>query len=265
MWYTLALKLKFPLLKAGEAVRIRSATVDETSSHKKVLVLSHYSNILVFPQNSKLGKELRSKITDDKEGNKAALKQKVQYNAVTLTEVDKKHQNLPNTPLSDLFHQVDNDPELARETTFRTTFSVVKVEPVDVKEWTKLYDKKTKKASSLKGSSAAKAGGNIIYQVQFLVKDASTQLNNNTYRILLYTHDGLGANFFGGNAADNLYKNDGARKKLEEYEELLTRFNSWVDAVVEKRNGYYFIKDTKIIYWGDKDRRHMKFELALFT
>ena len=72
-WYTLALKLKFPLLKAGEVVRIRSATVDETSTHKKVLVLSHYSNILVFPHNSKIGKELRSKISDDK-ADKANLK-----------------------------------------------------------------------------------------------------------------------------------------------------------------------------------------------
>jgi len=114
-----------------------------------------------------------------------------------------------------LFHQADNDPELAKETTFRTTFTVVKVESSDVKEWSKAYDKKTKKATSLKGSSASKAGGNLIYQVQFLVKDASTQLNNNTYRVLLFTHDGLGANFF-GQAADNFYKNDGARKKLEE-------------------------------------------------
>ena len=39
-----------------------------------------------------------------------------------------------------------------------------------------------------------------------------------------------------------------ARKKLEEYSELLTKFNSWVDAVVERKNGFYFIKDTKIIY-----------------
>jgi hypothetical protein len=62
-----------------------------------------------------------------------------------------------------LFHQADNDPELARETTFRTTFSVVKIEPADVKEWTKAYDKKTKKATSLKGSSAGKAGRNLIY------------------------------------------------------------------------------------------------------
>jgi len=83
--------------------------------------------------------------------------------------------------------------------------------------------------------------------VQFLVKDASTSNNNNTYRILLYTHDGLGANFFNV-PADNLHKSNDARKKLEEYSELLTKFNSYVEAVVERRNGFYFIKDTKIIF-----------------
>lgn len=81
-----------------------------------------------------------------------------------------------------------------------------------------------------------------------MVKDASTQLNNNTYRILLYTHEGLGAGFFGGVKADNLHKNNESRKKLEEYADLLTKFNSYVDAVVERRNGFYFIKDTKIVY-----------------
>jgi len=81
-----------------------------------------------------------------------------------------------------------------------------------------------------------------------LVKDASTALNNNTYRILLYTHDGLGANFFNGAKASNLHSGDAQRKKLEEYAEQLTRFNSWVDAVVEKKNGFYFIKDTKLIF-----------------
>ena len=30
--------------------------------------------------------------------------------------------------------------------------------------------------------------------------------------------------------------------------DLLTRFNSWVDCVVERRNGYYFIKDTKMVF-----------------
>jgi len=73
-------------------------------------------------------------------------------------------------------------------------------------------------------------------------------LNNNTYRMLLYTHDGLGENFFNGMKPSNLYTNDANRKKLEEASDRLTSFNSWVDAVVERRNGFYFIKDTKMIY-----------------
>jgi len=246
VFYTLALKLKFPHLRAGEVVRIRSATYDETSVQKKVLLLSHYSNIVTFVSTSKIAKELKAKITEDRAVEKAALKQDVSLSAVVLTEVDKKHAGLPTHSLQDLFHNVDSDKELSSRDTFRTQFYVSKIEPADVKEWVKSYDRKSKKTSSLKGSAAK--GGDNIFQVQFLVKDASTQLNNNTYRILLYTHDGLGANFFGNVKADNLYKNNDARKKLEEYAELLTRFNSYVDAVVERRNGFYFIKDTRIVF-----------------
>jgi len=213
------LKLKFPHLRQGEVVRIRSATYDETSSQKKVLNLSHYSNIMTFVSGSKLAKEVKGKVQDEKSTEKAALKQAVSMNAVILTEVDKKHQNLPTTTLYDLFHYADNDPEVANKNTFRTCFYVTKIEPSDPKEFVKQYDKKTKKTTSLKGSAATKAAGNLIYQVQFLAKDVSTQFNNNTYRILLYTHDGLGANFFNGIAADNLHKNNDARKKIEEYAE----------------------------------------------
>lgn len=246
MFYTLALKLKFPHLRAGEVVRIRSATYDETTTQKKMLLLSHYSNIVTFISASKLAKEVKAKVSDDRATEKAALKQDVPLSATVLTEIDKKHAGLPLHSLQDLFHNVDSDKELAGRDTFRTQFYVTKIEPADVKEWVKAYDRKTKKTSSLKGSAAK--GGDNIFQVQFLVKDASTQLNNNTYRILLYTHDGLGANFFNGVKADNLYKNNDARKKLEDYAELLTKFNSYVEAVVERRNGFYFIKDTKIIF-----------------
>jgi len=83
--------------------------------------------------------------------------------------------------------------------------------------------------------------------VQFLVKDVSTQFNNNVYRVLLYTHEGLGANFFPQKAA-NLWSDSKASGKVKESVELLTKFNSWVDCVVERRNGYYFIKDTKMVF-----------------
>ena len=90
----LALKLKFPHLKQGEVVRIRSATYDETSTHKKVLLLSHYSNIMTFVSSSKLAKELKAKVHEEK-ADKAEIKKDVMMNATILTEVDKKHQGLP--------------------------------------------------------------------------------------------------------------------------------------------------------------------------
>jgi NMD protein affecting ribosome stability and mRNA decay len=110
-WHSLALKLKFPHLRAGDVVRVRSATVDETSS-KKVLLLSHYSNIMTFIGSSKLAKELKAKVHDEKTPDKAAIKKGVSMSAVVLTEVDKKHAGLVNTPLSELFHHADSDPEL---------------------------------------------------------------------------------------------------------------------------------------------------------
>lgn len=82
--------------------------------------------------------------------------------------------------------------------------------------------------------------------MQFLCKDVSTQFNSNTYRVLLYSHEGLGANFFGGKPAS--LHSAAASKKMDAHLNTLTKFNSWVDCVVERRNGYYFIKDTKMCF-----------------
>lgn len=238
VFYTLALKIKFPHIRTGSVVRIRSCTHDDTSLNKKVLVLQHYSNIMTFISSSKLASTVSSKVNDDKTSEKAALKSKVAMTPVVLTEVDKKHAGLQTTPLHDLFHSPDTSTS-----TFRTCFYVTKVEPGSVNDMVKSYSKASKKASSAKGAK----GGDMIYQVQFLVKDVSTQFNNNVYRVLLYTHEGLGANFFPQKAA-NLWSDSKASGKVKESVELLTKFNSWVDCVVERRNGYYFIKDTKMVF-----------------
>jgi len=106
---------------------------------------------MTFVSASKLAKEVKSKVQDEKAVEKASLKSAVSMNAVILTEVDKKHQHLPTTTLDDLFHYSENDPELSNKNTFRTTFYVTKIEPADPKEFVKQYDKKTKKTTSLKG------------------------------------------------------------------------------------------------------------------
>ena len=233
-WYTLALKLKFPNLRAGQVVRIRSATYDETSSAKNVLALSHYSNILTFVSSSKLASDLAKKVSDDWKSDAAELNKDVPSHAVVLSEVEKKHAAIPVTSLHDLFH---NESSLSGNT-FRTTFSVVKVEG-DVHDLTKVYDKKTKKSSSAKGKT-----GELIWQVSLLCKDASTAGNANKYRILVHSHEGLGANFFG--KASNLWSDAAALKKTEKQVATLTKFNTFVDAVLERKNGQFLIKDTKL-------------------
>lgn len=202
-----------------------------------MLIQQHYSNMMTFISSSKYAAKVASKVSDDRSDEKAAVKAGTGLTPVVLTEVDKKHSNLPMTRLSDLFHEPDNSA-----TTFRTCFNVMKVEPGNVADCVKVYDKKSKKTSTAKGAK----GGDLIYQVQFLCKDPSVQGNNNVYRVLLYTHEGLGASFFPQKAA-NLWSDAKAAGKVSASIDLLTRFNSWVDCVVERRHGYYFIKDTKMV------------------
>ena len=144
---------------------------------------------MTFTSTSKLGNTL-SKIADDRTSEKAALKSGNSNLRVCLTEVDKKHAGLKTTSLHDLFHTSCSG------STFRTCFYVSKVEPSNLAD------------------ACVTTKGKLCHKMQFLAKDVSTQHNNNVYRILLYTQDGLGANFLG--KAANLSKDAGALKKVKE-------------------------------------------------
>lgn len=233
-WYTLALKLKFPDVRAGQVVRIRSATHDESTSSKNVLALSHYSNIMTFVNSSKQANELAKKVSDDWKRDQAELNKAVPSHAIVLSEVEKKHANLAQSSLQDMFHHADKCAN-----TVRATFSVVKVEGA-VADLVRVYDKKSKKSSSAKGAK----GGDLFWQASLLVKDASTAENSNKYRVLVQSHEGLGANFFG--KAANLHSDKAALAKVEKQVANLTKFNTFVDAVCERRNNMWLIKDTKL-------------------
>ena len=234
VWYTLALKLKFPHLRVGQAVRVRSCSWDETSTAKQVLALSHYSNIMTFVASSRLAASL-GKVSDDWASEKAALGSAgTSSTAITMSTVDKRWANLPRTSLEELFGS-----KAADGSSFRTSFCVTRVEPGDSKEATKAWDKKAKKASSAKG-----AKGDLIWQVALNVKDAASLSNSSQYRILNYSHEGLGSDFFG--KAANMHTDAAARGKFEKACANLTKFNVWVDAVVEQRGGWFYIKDTKL-------------------
>jgi hypothetical protein len=83
---------------------------------------------------------------------------------------------------------------------------------------------------------------------QLLVKDASTFDSKNFNKVLLYTQENdKGVNFFNGLAPKNLYKDNDAKKKVEGLVNQITRFNVWLDAVIERKNGFWIINDCKII------------------
>lgn len=157
---------------------------------------------------------------------------------------------MSTTPIYDLFHSIDADPSIAAKTVFRVKFYVTKIEPADIKEWVKGYDKKTKKYHSLKTAAPI---GSPSYCVQLNCKDISTQSNSKVYKLFLFSEGSTNCKedpaqvFFKGVAPDNLHKNVEARKKLEEIGATLKKFNTWIDAIVERRNGFYFIRDTKLL------------------
>lgn len=230
----LSLKLKNPHISVGAAIRIRCATWDETCATKNVLVLQHYSNIMTFINGTKLGNSL-SKISDEWADNKKALTSDKQLStAVYVSEVDRKWANKPYTSLSNMFSTATNGE------TFRTRFCVVRVDPGDARDATKVWDKKTGKLAS----AAKSTSGDLAWNVQLTCKDGESFSSAQVYKLLNYSHEGLGANFFG--KAANLHSDNSARAKFEKHAATLQRFNVWVDAVVECRNGWFVIKDTRL-------------------
>lgn len=155
IFYTLAIKLKFPHIRAGQVVRIRSAQHEATSASKNVLSLSHYSNILTYISSSRLHSTL-GRTSDDWAHEKAALNSASPAVAVTISTVAAKHANLPHTSLYDLFHNADN----LHGNTFRVFFNVTRVDPGEAHECTRAYNKKTKTSTSLRGGSK---GGDLIW------------------------------------------------------------------------------------------------------
>mmetsp|Transcript_4467 Transcript_4467/g.7632 ORF Transcript_4467/g.7632 Transcript_4467/m.7632 type:complete len:93 (+) Transcript_4467:1220-1498(+) len=89
-----------------------------------------------------------------------------------------------------------------------------------------------------------------MYRMQLLVKDHSSQLNKNFYRILLYSYDkAYGQDFFKGPVTPcNLYakENEEQLNSLKLQLANLIRFNVWCDAILERQNNYFLIRDTKI-------------------
>jgi len=226
-WFTLATKLKFPHLKAGDCVRIRSVCKDETSTNKKVLTQSHYSNIMTFINGSKLAKNYAGAKHSAKE--EASLKGCNHANVVTAPAARMSGHHF--STLAELYEGNNKDGS-----THRVCVQVLAVQPGDVREMTK--SNAGGKLSSAKGSKDK----GLVWHVQMLCKDAASANGDKQYKLLNYSDNGMGSNFFG--AAKDLHTNAAARKDVETKVAQITQFNTWVDCIVEKCGSNFIIRDT---------------------
>jgi len=86
----------------------------------------------------------------------------------------------------------------------------------------------------------------LIWQIQFLVKDQASQINKNFYRVLLYSGvNGNCKDFFGPDCKPtNLHKNERQLKAVSDRLKGLLRFNVWCDAVLMRQGNYFVMRDT---------------------
>jgi len=172
---------------------------------------------------------------------------------ITYTEVadyPSDYKTMRYFKLHDLFTDFESLPEdIKQRNAFKVKFYVLRIEPEkNWREACKMMCPETKKTMSCKELQENSEEMKPIYMLQFICKDSSSQLNKNFYRIMLYSsEENRGEYFFGRDLpACDLYRNEKAYEKLSHHLNALLRFNVQVEAILERVNDYFVIKDTTI-------------------
>ena len=82
--------------------------------------------------------------------------------------------------------------------------------------------------------------------MQMLVKDTASQLNKNFYRVLLYSFDSGYCDDFFQLEPKNLYHHERELAEVKRYLKMMTRFNVWINAELERKNQFFVMKNTRI-------------------
>lgn len=214
------------------------------------------TNFLKFSKDTLVFRELTIGVKEDEEEEdeeELLLNPKLVTRVTTEPELGDYKKEPKFYKLQDLFTDFDSLTDEEKTTNyFRVRLQVLKVDPVDLRECCVAMCHEsgdTQSCKDLPANGKAACNGRpaqLIWQIQFLVKDQASQINKNFYRVLLYT--GIGEqskNFFGPEHLPcNLYKNEDELKYVTEKLNGLLRFNVWCDAVLVRQGNYFLMKDT---------------------
>jgi hypothetical protein len=96
--------------------------------------------------------------------------------------------------------------------------------------------------------SVAQDSEKFNWQFQFLVKDATTQVNKNLYKVIVYSGiKDYCLDFFGKDVKPcDLSKDEATFERVKKHFENLLGFNVWCDALLTKIGEYFVMKDTQL-------------------
>mmetsp|Transcript_10106 Transcript_10106/g.11511 ORF Transcript_10106/g.11511 Transcript_10106/m.11511 type:complete len:187 (+) Transcript_10106:837-1397(+) len=182
---------------------------------------------MTFVPFSKLRKFMMNEISMKAEKvDRELCKKPILTDPVLATSTFGEYEDYPMSSLGEVYEDSTN-----KETVFKTRFYVIKATPENIDDYVENY--------APKGTSR----GRPVYKVQLLVKDPSTALNDNLYKVYLYSHNGLGKEFFPG-VDPSSAQTSGGHAKLKKHLATLLKFNVHVEAVLERVGGAFFIRDT---------------------
>lgn len=226
-------KEEFAYLRAKDFVLLRN--VRYTDLVNRYVELEENGNALVLPECLQLLTEYRELIDCFADGAtmKTAIEEK---KLITPTDTSiVKNEKLPFTSLKKV---TGADGKFGVK--YRVKVYVIEMGPEDVKEWVKGYCEKCKKFFGLTAEDevavcrTCKEAAKMAYQVQLFVKDKELRDNPEVYRLLLWTHNGKGKDFFDEEKPMNCYRSEWLCNKLEEMYSRLTRYNVYLDCIVER-------------------------------
>ena len=199
VWFNMNIKEKDDWnLHKDDTIRIRSVSVDTHHGKDLYLFLNQKSNIMKFLKHAKISNQLLDEVTQDEKVLKMMLweeEKTILDRKKIISKVSDMYKDLAVTNLIDVFHGTKNN-----ETLIRAHFYILNVQPYDVREfvqgfwsnWIKTFSLKNLETDSWKDEETKSNQINwpdwgvkseLIYMIQFLIKDESTEKMTEYYRI----------------------------------------------------------------------------------
>eukprot|EP00826_Nyctotherus_ovalis_P043026 TRINITY_DN449_c0_g1_i3.p1 TRINITY_DN449_c0_g1~~TRINITY_DN449_c0_g1_i3.p1 ORF type:complete len:358 (+),score=115.93 TRINITY_DN449_c0_g1_i3:230-1303(+) len=239
----------FPRLAQSCLLLVKAAKYK--SERENVLELKEYGNVLVIPTNCLVVSKFFESLNYYAEWSRVEDKILLENTAKSFVVSQVVYPYLPITRLPAVFsspHQLKH----------RVRVYVIDIGPRNIKNWVKGYCATCDMSFSLSEDSSdtrpkcslCNNEGEVIFQLQLFVKDHEMRDGEDIYKLLLYTHNGKGSEFFDQEPPTNLHRDRRLCRKLKGIYKVLTTYGVYLDCVVERLNSdlnsYFQIVDTVV-------------------